>query len=1300
GLAARPINIWREHSFITNPCQLPSRAATTLASQDLGVSSMRDEFERKLPQRRSGQPTKPAKSAKSEPTKSETAAAAGVHESDSATLTDGRTATPTIARPADATHSIEPVTVGTPDAPPPTELVEAETTRTPDAPPPTERVKAETTRTPDTPPPTERVEAQTTPSPAARGNGKSARAQLIASAAAGASADAGPRAKPTSPHVAAVPYSQVTGPVRGIARWLGCFAEELRPIRRLVGLATGRPWRLHAAAGNQMLTDLASRFVANPAADRTLAIIGDPADERSRETAIRAARDAISTGTLVVFTTSPAFTGFFASLHAEHPSIGITVLRLPSAIPDVAAIPAIASAEPGMFRDLVVSDTGLIHEAVMAELEAPGGGELPLSADDVVLITRSTGGAGLALAQVLACCEAQVAVIGRAGSHDDSQLVRGLEQLRSAGARVGYEVIDLSDQAALVAAVQRIEDRFGPVTAIGHAASVDDLVPFHDLTDEDLAARVADEIGTLDRLIDAVGPDQLKMIITMSGLASRYGQSGASHVALAGGAMASRGAEHAASAHCKAIHLDMPAWANDGVGQPEGMAAQLAAIDVEPVDINAASRKLLKIITTPGLPQRLAVHGRVGGLPIALPPTLTAAELAAAGLPEGGWFLREVTVHYPGTEIVLEASLSLASDPYLADYQVDGMHVFPPVLALEALAEAASVLAGAPLRHANAIAMDSPIVVPSRGEAELRICALRAGNRIFTALRTAESSYATDHVRAEFACDQGQAVMPEVDAALESGTLAPIGEPGIVDGIELYGPIWFQAGRFCRIALLPEITARSAYALARGADDQPWSAPDSGRPSTFLLGSPGLNDAALQLLQACVPHRRLRPAGCASAQFSGRVADGPVEIRATAVDSQGRSAHSGSRADGVGAEGSAGSAAGRTGNQDAQARKPQRGSWRLHAASGREPDSIRPDVPGAHVRVLPAVDQGEQWTSAISVPQLWDVEAVDGAGPLAVWKGVAMRDCGPLPRTSAWPPALLSVYLERCAAELGCGPDLRVIVSSGLPEDAAPPELGDTVSTQAPPAAALQPVRPVEVPHETPQVVVPQQSPPVDSAAPRLWRQPRHVPKHAASSRLGSSVRLGYRRLGSQGSARDHGRALVEAEMQDDAQLTLAQPSAQASGGYTVSSAPADGTSPLAGFGLTVHAAVPVACGWIPVDEDRSQPLPTGMAHAFAQLRTGLSEPPGTLMARLEAISACVRMAGLAEEVRPVEARTTPDGWAVIDTRLACVATAIVEISGVRGPVAIGVLTRKVAGPHEPLAAPQAAPGRDVVPVR
>ena len=62
---------------------------------------------------------------------------------------------------------------------------------------------------------------------------------------------------------------------------------------------------------------------------------------------------------------------------------------------------------------------------------------------------------------MLACCGTGIAVIGRTGEHDDTELIAGLEQLRSAGARVGYEVIDIADPASLAAAIQRIEDRLG-----------------------------------------------------------------------------------------------------------------------------------------------------------------------------------------------------------------------------------------------------------------------------------------------------------------------------------------------------------------------------------------------------------------------------------------------------------------------------------------------------------------------------------------------------------------------------------------------------------------------------------------------------------------------------------------------------------------------------------------------------------------------------------------------------------------------------------------------------------------------
>ena len=58
-------------------------------------------------------------------------------------------------------------------------------------------------------------------------------------------------------------------------------------------------------------------------------------------------------------------------------------------------------------------------------------------------------------------------------------------------ARVGYEVIDVGDQLSLAAAVRRIEDRLGKVTALAYGARVDDHVPVLELTDAEVRVQLA-----------------------------------------------------------------------------------------------------------------------------------------------------------------------------------------------------------------------------------------------------------------------------------------------------------------------------------------------------------------------------------------------------------------------------------------------------------------------------------------------------------------------------------------------------------------------------------------------------------------------------------------------------------------------------------------------------------------------------------------------------------------------------------------------------------------------------------------
>jgi len=105
-----------------------------------------------------------------------------------------------------------------------------------------------------------------------------------------------------------------------------------------------------------------------------------------------------------------------------------------------------------------------------------------------------------------------------------------------------------------------------------------------------------------------------------------------------------------------------------------------------------------------------------------------------------------------------------------------------------------------------------------------------------------------------------------------------------------------------------------------------------------VLGSPGLNDAALQVAQACVPRRRLLPGGCDSLTVAGDVVPGAVELRVFLISLPAV----GSEDDGPHDDGGAG-------------------------------------APGT----------GEY---------VWDIHGYDPAGHLVIaWIGLRMRDAGPLP---------------------------------------------------------------------------------------------------------------------------------------------------------------------------------------------------------------------------------------------------------------------------------------------------------------
>ena len=276
--------------------------------------------------------------------------------------------------------------------------------------------------------------------------------------------------------------------------------------------------------------------------------------------------------------------------------------------------------------------------------------------------------------------------------------------------------------------------------------------------------------------------------------------------------------------------------------------------------------------------------------------------------------METVTTLRPGTELVAEARISARTDPYLADYLIDGRAVLPAAIGLEAMAQAASALACQPMRSARRVGLGAPIVIADGGEAVLCVRARVSGDGVATVLHAGSGGRLAEYARAVFVGSAGSGpaasylscpVAGAGDAAAgadpsglpgrsvnahgasgNAGTATIsafgtgiTGEAGIVDGADLYGSVCFQTGRFRRIALVSGAPPGSCRAIVRGRDDLPWFGRVPAPADLLVLGSPGVNDAVLQVAQACVPHRRLLPGGCDSLTVSGTQVPGAVELR-------------------------------------------------------------------------------------------------------------------------------------------------------------------------------------------------------------------------------------------------------------------------------------------------------------------------------------------------------------------------------------------------------------------------------------
>ncbi len=98
----------------------------------------------------------------------------------------------------------------------------------------------------------------------------------------------------------------------------------------------------------------------------------------------------------------------------------------------------------------------------------------------IALVTGSSGGIGEGLARGLADAGARVVINGRTAS----TVARVAGEIRSRGGKAAEAVFDVTDGAAVPAAIARIEAEVGPIDVLINNAGIQRRAPLHEIADE------------------------------------------------------------------------------------------------------------------------------------------------------------------------------------------------------------------------------------------------------------------------------------------------------------------------------------------------------------------------------------------------------------------------------------------------------------------------------------------------------------------------------------------------------------------------------------------------------------------------------------------------------------------------------------------------------------------------------------------------------------------------------------------------------------------------------------------------
>ncbi|WP_371877055.1 SDR family NAD(P)-dependent oxidoreductase [Microbulbifer sp. 2205BS26-8] len=490
-----------------------------------------------------------------------------------------------------------------------------------------------------------------------------------------------------------------------------------------------------------------------------------------------------------------------------------------------------------------------------------------LTSEDRLLVTGGSSGLGYVSACHLAkTTGASIVLLGRRNLSQDAELSKRIQQLSQEGIRASYVSVDVGDAQALAAAIDLIQKEGGQISAVLHAAGINQPKVLGELRQQDFKTTAGPKVAGLANLLEQL--PALKLLVGYGSIIAESGMHGNADYAQANEEMAELIETYGASHPDTRCHvLEWSVWSEIGMGSADGMQRQLSAIGVSSIPVETGLEALDALLRhqTP-ISLRTLVCGRYAGL--------DTLKFTASRLPSHR-FLQHVQHYHAGVELVADSELSFEQDPYLKDHVYRGQCVLPTVIALEAMAQVAGALVpGAKIHTIQDLNIRKPVLIPKQGTGRIRVSAVRVSdNQLWSSVQTAENRFNIHCYEARLLLSpQAQQELPPFQACGENLDINPVAD--------VYEPLLFHTGQFRCIDSFQKITHLGVQGKIARQQELTWGGQYS---LDLVLGDIGINDAVIHAHQAAIPHESILPSSVESISYIAESNETPYHIETQQV---------------------------------------------------------------------------------------------------------------------------------------------------------------------------------------------------------------------------------------------------------------------------------------------------------------------------------------------------------------------------------------------------------------------------------